>query len=109
MATADLKQPQTSDKKLDAKQAAKLALKYFTDLFPDAKISDVALEEVEFSEDENYWLITLGYVPQTAPAPQINKSLVTLFGPPSSARKYKVFKVDARNGKVISMRIRKLD
>ncbi len=108
MATAELKHPQTSAKKLDTKQAARLALKYFNDLFPDAQISDVALEEVEFSDDENHWLITLGYETQTAQAKQLNKQLVHLFGP-SPARKYKVFKVDAQTGKVISMRIRKLD
>lgn len=113
MATAELKQPRTSGRKVDAKQAAKLSLEYFKELFPNATISNIALEEVELLEDENRWLITLGFDepprPRTSSHVQINKSFADLFGTASPTRKFKVFKVDARTGKVISMRIRKLE
>ena len=111
MATAELKQPRASSRKIDAKQAAALSLEYFKELFPDARISNVALEEVELVEDENCWLITLGYdepVGRTRSSVPLNKSLTDLFGVPL-ARKFKVFKVDARTGKVISMRIRRIE
>jgi hypothetical protein len=113
MATAELKQPRTSGQKLDAKLAAKLSLNYFNELFPNAATSNVVLEEVEFLENENCWLITLGF---DEPSPkknlsnvQINKSIADLFGASSPTRKFKIFKVNAKTGKVLSMRIRKLD
>ena len=111
MATAELKQPKTSREKIDAKQAARLALEYFNELFPNALVSNVALEEVEFFEEENCWLITLGL-----DGPVRNKTsnpavftTANLFGPPSPTRQFKVFKVNARTGQVISMKIRKFD
>jgi hypothetical protein len=107
MATAELKQPKTSRRKIDAKVAAKLALEYFNELFPNAAVSNVALEEVEFLEEENCWLITLGL---DGPV-RNNKTLtaVNLFGPPSPTRQFKIFKVNAKTGRVISMKIRKFD
>jgi hypothetical protein len=113
MAIAELKQPRTSSRKVDAKQAAKLSLEYFNELFPDATVSDVLLEEVEFLDEENCWLITLGFdMParqRTSSPVAINNPLADLFRTSSPARKFKIFKVDAKTGRVISMRIRKLD
>jgi hypothetical protein len=113
MAIAELKHPKTLSRRLDAKQAAKLALEYFNELFPNAVVSNVALKEVEFLEEENCWLITLGFDEpprsRTASAAQVNKSLENLFGAPSAVRKFKIFKVNAKTGNVISMKIRKLD
>jgi hypothetical protein len=109
--TAELKQLRASSRKIDAKQAAALSLEYFRELFPDVRISNVALEEVELLEDENCWLITLGFdepLRRTRSSVPLNKSLTDLFGTPLM-RKFKVFKVDAKTGKVISMRIRKLE
>jgi hypothetical protein len=111
MATIELKQPRSFSRKIDAKQAAVLSLDYFKDLFPDVRISNVALEEVELLEDENCWNITLGFdepIGRTRSSVPLNKSLTDLFGTPLT-RKFKVFKVDAKTGKVVSMRIRKLE
>lgn len=110
MATAELRKPRTSDRKLEAKQAATLALEYFKELFPNATGSNVTLEEVELLEDENCWLITLGFdePPRTrtsaAEISPINKSFADIFGKSSPTKRFKVFKVDARTGKVISMK-----
>ena len=109
MATAAAKQSQTSSEKLDVKQAANLALQYFADLYPNEHFADVALEEVEMSEDEKFWLITLGFTAPPPLQPSRTKPIATLFGPPGPVRKFKVFKVNARTGKVVSMRIRKLE
>ncbi len=105
MATAELKHSKSPSRNLDAKQAARLALGYYNELFPNAAVSNVALEEVEFLEEENCWLITLGFDEpvRTKLAPAVN-----LFGPPPT-RMFKIFKVNARTGKVISMKIRKLE
>jgi hypothetical protein len=58
----------------------------------------VTLEEVEPSSDDRYWLITLGFVDNA------NPFAVIAVGRANSD--YKVFKVDAESGEVISMKIR---
>jgi hypothetical protein len=89
---------------IDAKKAAQLASKYFKSLLPE--VSGFSLEEVELSEDGNFWLITLGFTAKKS-EPTPTNSLTTLFGAPPRT-KFKVFKVDARTGRVISMKIRAL-
>ena len=74
---------------IDVKEAIQAAVSYFKELIRD----DVSpsLEEVELSENERFWFVTLGY-----PAP---------FGP-FGKREYKVFKVKADTGQVVAMKIR---
>lgn len=109
MATAELKRPKISTGKFDAKQAAMLALEYFNELFPNTAVSNVALEEVEFLEEENCWLITLGFDESVRIKSSPLSPAAHLFSSPATTRKFKIFKVNAKTGKVISMKIRKLD
>jgi hypothetical protein len=74
--------------RISAKQAANSARAYMKSLVPVA--ADVSVEEAELSEDERFWLITLGYE----------------FAPFGGPKEYKVFKVDAQSGEVLSMKIR---
>jgi hypothetical protein len=46
---------------IDAKQAAQIAAKYYKDVTGEQM--HVTLEEVEFDDVENHWLITLGLTP----------------------------------------------
>ena len=58
------------------------------------------LEEVELSEDKAHWLITLSYEGLSssgASSMLVGKSLL-----------YKIFKLDAKQGEVISMKIRNI-
>lgn len=83
----------------DVKQAVKLALDFFTNLYRGKlSSSDVLLEEVELTEDGKYWLITLSY-PIANPL-SITKQL--------KKREYKVFKINVESGKVQSMKIREV-
>jgi hypothetical protein len=68
-------------------------------LYPVEGASNVQLEEVELSDDGEYWFITLSY-----PLPPEDSVLNFNF-----KRKYKVFKIDARTGEVKSMKIRKVE
>jgi hypothetical protein len=84
---------------LDVKEAARRASEYFAGLYADQSLSNVQLEEVELSEDGRHWFITLSYpVPPELAALNFNFK-----------RKYKVFKIDAETGQVVSMKIRKVD
>ncbi len=82
---------------IEVKQAAEAALAYFNELYKSG-YHNLALEEVELSNDEEYWIITLGYNP-----PSIGLTQLTGAG---AKREYKQFKIDSTTEKVISMKIR---
>ena|SRR5437762_1908208 len=90
-------QPQRTQTVTDA---VKIASGQLALLIPGAH--NVLLEEVEITDDDRYWLITLGYIPPYQEAPA--EKLFTPLG--SSPREYKVFKIDRQSGEVRSMKIR---
>jgi hypothetical protein len=81
---------------LDVREAAQRAAEYFAVLYQDQNPQAVQLEEVELAEDDSYWFITLSY-------PQSDFNVLNF------KRKYKIFKIDAKTGDVISMKIRKVE
>lgn len=81
---------------IDVREAARIAATYFKDLY-DMPLNDVLVEEVEFSESSNAWIITLGYRDPTNP-----------IGAIAGSRRYKRFEIDAEDGTVRSMKIRTL-
>jgi hypothetical protein len=99
---------------IDVKEAAKRAAEYFGNLYGDQQYSDVLLEEVELTEDEKHWLITLSYAYEP-PASLINKVIEESSGsqlftaPKQKPRKYKQFKIDAATGNVKAMMMRSLN
>ncbi|MDB9493258.1 hypothetical protein PN441_19630 [Spirulina major CS-329] len=79
-------------------------------------LKDLRLEEIERSEDDHHWLITLGYAVETVTADQgSNHDLLAMISSnqaqgtmvkPIYERVYKVFKVNIETGDVESMKIR---
>jgi hypothetical protein len=93
---------------IDVKEAVMLAFNEVENLYGE-HIFDLLLEEVEMTEDENYWLITVGFsLPNTRsgklPGAHVSKTVAAALG--RYERKYKVFKIDRRNRKVLSMKMR---
>ncbi|MFD2570079.1 hypothetical protein ACFSUS_05495 [Spirosoma soli] len=84
---------------VSVRDAARNALNFYKDIYPD--INGELIEEVELDETQHYWLITLSFPVENEPA-----STLTAILQPKVQRKYKVFKIDAENGKVESMKIR---
>ena len=82
---------------LDVKQAAQKAFDYFAALYPE--FLSVQLEEVELTENGEYWLITLSYP---------SSGLAEILGRGVGPKEYKVFRIDANTGEVKSMKIRKV-
>ena len=83
---------------INVKVATDKAKEHLLAFFPDAE--QVQLEEVELSEDKAHWLITLSYEgisSSVASSMLVGKSLL-----------YKIFKLNAKNGEVISMKIRNI-
>ena len=91
----------------DVKKAAIAAQEYFISLWNAMgnKIEDLRVEEVEFSEDEKFWSITLGY---NRPADKVEAPLGEVLDAPRYRREYKIFKVDADSYQIKSMKIRQV-
>lgn len=83
--------------KISAKEACNIAKNYFWVLL--LRKIDLQIEETEMDTDEKNWLITISYEEKDKSS---GSSL--LF----SKKLYKKFKVDAINGVVKSMKIRKI-
>jgi len=89
------KQAEEMDRKtIDVKRAAQNAELYLKSLV--LNVSNIMLEEVELTDDEQFWLITLSYN-------DLSTGIQNMFG-----KTVKIFKVRRDNGEVISMKIRSI-
>lgn len=91
---------------IDVRQAVQSAKNYIQNLqdMLENPLDNLRLEEVEISEDESHWLITLRYDVEDRsrlPALLINQDKFT-------SREYKLFQVNSDSGKVEAMKIRKV-
>ena len=95
---------------INVKEATAAALNELNILYPDKEILAPELEEVELTENEKKWLITLGFlVPDSTPLQPMEHTFLKMSGKDKNfLKKYKIFTVDADTGKVTSMKIRKL-
>jgi len=88
---------------LNVKDAARTAVEYFSQVFQNG-YQNLRLEEVELSEDERYWYITLGF---DSPSQHQEGALSTAFTA-RPMREYKTIKIDAATGTVLSIKIREV-
>jgi hypothetical protein len=91
---------------IDVKQAVQAAFAYVSELFPKDQVKDLRLEEVELTDDGKYWLVTVG---MSSPILEYVEYPIALRSPLQERklrREYKQLKIDARTGKVLSMKIR---
>ena len=84
---------------IDVKKAVELAKGYLSDVL-EVPVHLMLLEEVELSEDQQSWLITLSF-PDPSPSP--NPLVAAL-----REREYKVVRLQADTGKLVSIKIRRL-
>ncbi len=81
---------------INVKEATDKAKEYLVSFFPDAE--NVQLEEVEMTEDKAHWLVTISY---EGVSNSVASSLLV-----GKTVLYKIFKIDAKVGEVISMKFR---
>jgi hypothetical protein len=87
---------------IDVKQAVKKAADYLKELYAERTLTNLDVEEVEKSDDERFWLVTLGYTDDA-----LNRSAaLSVLGAGGVYRKYKVCKIDATSGECVSMKMR---
>ncbi len=91
---------------VDVKEAVGKAMDYLKDMYQIDQFKDVLLEEVDLSEDNKFWNVTIGFT-----RPQESTSggpMATLIGQSAEfKREFKVFQIDSENGALRSMRTRK--
>ena len=91
---------------IDVKEAVEFAYDFVQQLPKVGDMNPITLEEVELTDDERYWLITLGLyrseLPTTIDPVETFASKVLA----KREREYKVVKIHADSGKVQSMKIR---
>jgi hypothetical protein len=91
---------------VDVKEAVSKAMDYLEDMYQIDQFKDVLLEEVDLSEDNKFWNVTIGFTRRqesTSGGP-----MATLIGQPTEfKREFKVFQIDAENSALRSMRSRK--
>ncbi len=96
---------ESRENQVSVKDAVKVAIDYVQDLYADSNLRNLLLEEVEFSEVTNQWLVTVGFS-----LPETNEESTSLIMPSKRSlalsRRYKVVKIDATTGKPVSMKIR---
>ena len=85
---------------IDAKKAVRIALEYVQELYKPEEIPHLALEEVELSSDEGFWLVTVSFLKS---APQ---SAIEAMTGQHAASTYKILRIQAEGGQVHSMKIR---
>lgn len=87
---------------INIKNAVKSAYDYFQaiqNLIDANHVEDLNLEEIELSEDEKFWLITLGFDRQIKTSNMFEGKY---------KRVYKLFKVNSETGEVEAMKIREV-
>lgn len=94
---------------IDVRQAARIARDYVKHVFTDEAISGIQLEEIELSEDEKYWYVTIGFDTNRLAEETSFGGIVTYpFGKSKYIRDYKLVTVRASDGEVESVKIRQL-
>lgn len=89
---------------IDVTQAIESAHRYVRKLYSESDLRELRLEEVELSEDDTRWNITLGWLESTVRGIDILISTDKRRLP----RVYKLFEVDAKTGEVTAMKIREV-
>jgi hypothetical protein len=93
---------------MDVKEAVKTAKTYVVELFGDEGVTNLGLEEVEFDDTAGVWRITVGF---SRPWDRLalQSALAAMGqGSASTARSYKIVRIDDATGRVVSVKAREI-
>ena len=93
---------------IDMKQAVQVAQDFCRTLYGQEQLTDFLLEEVELTEDEKFWLVTIGFSVQPLSSGQTATGSSAASSSRGPAHVYKTMKVDASSGRALSLKIKKL-
>ncbi len=87
---------------MDVRDAVKSAKQHLLELFNSEPISYVGLEEVEFDDETQEWIITISF----ARIWEVGPLTTTPSGKPPEDRHYKIFRISDLDGRVKSIKDR---
>jgi hypothetical protein len=94
---------------IDVTEAVKRAATFLAQVFADPPVRDIRLEEVEFLDDDNRWLVTLSFL-RLIPEEELSfierQMNVVAGGRNGYRREYKSVDVDVQTGKTRSIKMR---
>jgi len=90
---------------MDVKAAVKLAKEHVLDLFADENITNLGLEEVELTQDEQEWVVTLGF---SRPWDEPRNTLASLAESNIPRRSYKTVRIDDKAEQVKGVKHREV-
>jgi hypothetical protein len=88
---------------VQVKEAVAKAKAWLIDVLHEEGVQNIGLEEVEFDESENAWLITLGF---SRPWNSVRNAYTAISGEPAAKRSYRVIVVKDQTGDVRAMKRR---
>ena len=88
---------------MEVKAAVKIAKEHLIDLFADEDISNLGLEEVEFDDNAQEWIVTLGF---SRPWDEPRNTMASLAQSVLSQRSYKTLRISDSADRVISVKNR---
>ena len=99
---------------INVKQAVNSAYKFINNLYDPDELIDLALEEIRLSDDEEYWLVTLGFTriyshaleKKTTNPFQKSAGVMGMLSTEHALREYKIIEVNTTTGETNSMKIR---
>ncbi|MFQ4134699.1 hypothetical protein PGN35_000095 [Nodosilinea sp. PGN35] len=92
---------------MNVKEAVARAKQYIFELFPDENPKNIGLEEVEFDEQTNEWLVTVGV---SRPWDALGESPFAAFSNRQmpTPRAYRIVRISNDKDEVLSMKFREL-
>jgi hypothetical protein len=91
---------------VDVKEAVNLAKEHVSDLFADEKLTNLGLEEVEFDEATNTWIVTLGF---SRPWDEPRSTWASIAGQVLYPRRsYKMIRISDGAEKILSVKNREV-
>ncbi len=88
---------------MNVKDAVTCAKQHIIELFAGENPTNVGLEEVEFDDQENIWLVTIGF---SRPWDEPRNALAALAVSALPRRTYKIVRISNETGNVLSVKNR---
>jgi hypothetical protein len=91
---------------MNIKEAVSRAKQHIYDLYAEETVANVGLEEVEFDDQYNKWIVTIGF---SRPWDEPRNALASLAQSPFPRRSYKIIRISDNKDNILSVKNREAD
>lgn len=93
---------------MNVKEAVTQAKRYIFELFSEENPKNIGLEEVEFDEQANEWLVTIGFSRPWDNLAESPLAAISNLPKPPPARAYKIVRISNDKDEVLSVKSREI-